>query len=51
MRIGLDTNVLAYAEGTNGDSKREQTLEILGSRRVPYEKDGSCRQLSRSSKR
>ncbi|MBL8221986.1 MAG: PIN domain-containing protein [Bryobacterales bacterium] len=30
MRIALDTNVLAHAEGTNGDTKRDQTLEILG---------------------
>ena len=29
MRIALDTNVLAYAEGLNGPEKRAQSLEIM----------------------
>lgn len=29
MRIGLDTNILAYAEGTNGEAMRDQALELL----------------------
>jgi len=33
MKIALDTNVLAYAEGTNGAAMRDKTLEML--RRLP----------------
>ena len=29
MRVGLDTNILAYAEGTNGIPMRERTLELI----------------------
>ena len=29
MRVALDTNVLAYAEGANGISRRDQTLELI----------------------
>jgi predicted nucleic acid-binding protein len=29
MRIALDTNVLAYAEGASGAIRRDQTLEII----------------------
>ena len=29
MRIGLDTNVLVYAEGLNGAEKQQQVLAIL----------------------
>jgi predicted nucleic acid-binding protein len=29
MRIALDTNVLAYAEGANGAPMRDQTLKLL----------------------
>lgn len=29
MRIALDTNILAYAEGTNGSALRERTLQLL----------------------
>jgi len=29
MRVALDTNVLAYAEGTNGAAKRDQALELI----------------------
>ena len=29
MRVALDTNVLAYAEGVNGTSKKQLTLELL----------------------
>src|SRR5487761_2699594 len=29
MRIALDTNVLAYAEGANGAIRRGQTLELI----------------------
>ena len=29
MRIALDTNVLAYAEGTNGKSMQEKALQLL----------------------
>lgn len=29
MRIALDTNVLAYAEGVNGPSRRKEVLQIL----------------------
>ena len=29
MRIALDTNILAYAEGTNGTEMRDRTLELL----------------------
>jgi predicted nucleic acid-binding protein len=35
MRIALDTNVLAYAEGTNGAEKRDQALAII--ERLPPE--------------
>ena len=30
MRIALDTNVLAYAEGVNGGERRRLVLELLG---------------------
>lgn len=30
MRIALDTNVLAYAEGVNGAAKKRAALEIIG---------------------
>lgn len=29
MRLALDTNVLAYAEGVNGAEKRDQALDLL----------------------
>jgi predicted nucleic acid-binding protein len=29
MKIALDTNVLAYAEGTNGTAMRDKALEII----------------------
>lgn len=29
MRVALDTNVLAYAEGTNGAAKRDKALELI----------------------
>jgi predicted nucleic acid-binding protein len=29
MRVALDTNVLAYAEGTNGAAMRDKTLEMI----------------------
>ena len=29
MRIALDTNVLAYAEGTNGTAMRDKVLELI----------------------
>ena len=29
MKIGLDTNVLAYAEGTNGAERKESALRLL----------------------
>jgi len=29
MRIALDTNVLAYAEGTNGEVMRDKALELI----------------------
>ncbi|MBA3269353.1 MAG: PIN domain-containing protein [Acidobacteria bacterium] len=29
MRVALDTNVLAYAEGTNGIARRDTALEII----------------------
>jgi len=35
MRIALDTNVLAYAEGANGAIRREQTLKLI--QRLPPE--------------
>lgn len=35
MRIALDTNVLAYAEGVNGAIRRDQTLELI--QRLPAE--------------
>ncbi|MBI4907816.1 MAG: PIN domain-containing protein [Acidobacteria bacterium] len=33
MRISLDTNVLAYAEGTNGEAMRDRAMEMV--RRLP----------------
>lgn len=33
MRLALDTNVLAYAEGVNGASRRETCLELI--RKLP----------------
>ncbi len=35
MRIALDTNVLAYAEGANGAARRDQTLKLI--QRLPPE--------------
>ena len=35
MRIALDANVLAYAEGANGAVRREQTLKLI--ERLPPE--------------
>ncbi len=35
MRIALDTNVLAYAEGVNGAQKKEQALQLI--ERMPSE--------------
>ena len=29
MRVALDTNVLAYAEGTNGPAKKEAALDLI----------------------
>ncbi len=29
MKIALDTNVLAYAEGTNGTAMRDQALDLI----------------------
>lgn len=29
MRVALDTNILAYAEGVNGEQKKEQALALL----------------------
>ena len=29
MKIALDTNVLAYAEGTNGAAMRDKTLDLI----------------------
>jgi hypothetical protein len=29
MRVALDTNVLAYAEGGNGPALKQQALEVL----------------------
>jgi predicted nucleic acid-binding protein len=29
MRLALDTNVLAYAEGVNGAARKRETLEII----------------------
>ena len=35
MRIALDTNILAYAEGVNGVEKRDMALELV--RKLPQE--------------
>ncbi|TIN47659.1 MAG: PIN domain-containing protein, partial [Mesorhizobium sp.] len=35
MKVALDTNVLAYAEGVNGAEKRDIVLELL--RNLPQE--------------
>ncbi len=35
MRVALDTNVLAYAEGVNGAMRRDQTLKLI--QRLPPE--------------
>ncbi|HET8727911.1 MAG TPA: PIN domain-containing protein [Alphaproteobacteria bacterium] len=35
MRVALDTNVLAYAEGVNGTEKRDAALDLV--RRLPQE--------------
>ena len=29
MRVALDTNVLAYAEGINGATKKEAALDLI----------------------
>lgn len=36
MRLALDTNVLAYAEGVNGASRKKITLELIA--RLPDER-------------
>jgi len=33
VRIGLDTNILVYADGFNGEARRDQALAVL--RRLP----------------
>lgn len=30
MKVALDTNVLAYAEGTNGTAMRDKALDLIG---------------------
>lgn len=35
MRIALDTNILAYAEGANGAAMRDRTLDLI--ERLPQE--------------
>jgi predicted nucleic acid-binding protein len=35
VRLALDTNILAYAEGINGAERHEQTLELIS--RVPQD--------------
>jgi predicted nucleic acid-binding protein len=30
VKVALDTNVLAYAEGTNGEDKKDAALELIG---------------------
>ena len=35
MRVALDTNVLAYAEGINGAERRDAALALI--RRLPQE--------------
>lgn len=35
MRVALDTNVLAYAEGMNGGARRDAALDLV--RRLPQE--------------
>lgn len=35
MRVALDTNVLAYAEGVNGAERRDAALDLI--RRLPQE--------------
>lgn len=34
MSFAIDTNVLAYAEGVNGDERRASALDVLGSLRA-----------------
>lgn len=29
MKVALDTNILAYAEGTNGEERRAQAIDLL----------------------
>jgi len=29
VRVALDTNILAYAEGVNGDSMKQTALELV----------------------
>lgn len=36
MRIALDTNILAYAEGVNGRDMRDATLRVMG-QLLPHE--------------
>ena len=31
MKVALDTNILAYAEGINGDERRRQATELVAS--------------------
>lgn len=35
MRVALDTNILAYAEGVNGAARRDTVLDLL--RRIPQD--------------
>jgi|SRR5579884_2492354 len=35
MKVALDTNILAYAEGTNGAAMRDRALELI--ERIPSE--------------
>jgi predicted nucleic acid-binding protein len=35
MKIAFDTNILAYAEGTNGSTMRDRVLELI--ERIPVE--------------
>ncbi len=50
MRIALDTNVLAYAEGVNGAQKKAQALQLIerlssGSVSLPVQTLGELLQL------
>ena len=45
MKVALDTNVLAYAEGANGAAMRDKALELI--QRLPSTRAGSCAELAR----